>query len=262
MKMYKKLLGLICLRVILVAVGVCSLPLFIIPLRLSVGVNIGNATGIAVALLLVIYGLFLGSINKVIKRWKNHKIMRCFVYLTAAMAGTILLLVIILTSLMLRAMTNEPKGYETVVILGCGVHGEIPSLSLQERLEAALEYLEEHPDAFGVVSGGRGPGENISEAECMYRYLTENGIDGSRIYKEDKSTSTRENLEFSLKVIRENELSEEIAIVTSEYHQYRAGLVAKDLGIQSTAICGKTAKWLLPTYYIRELYGILYQWVF
>ena len=260
--MDKRTIGLICLRVILVAVGVCSLPLFLIPLSLSVGVNIGNATGIAVALLLVVYGLVFKSINKGIIKCLHHKILRYLVYFAGAIAGTILVLVIVLTTLMLRAMGNEPQGNETLVILGCRVYGEVPSLSLRERLEAAFEYLEEHPEAYCVVSGGQGDGENISEAECMYRYLTNSGISGARIFVEDASTTTRENLEFSLAVIRENNLPEEIAIVTSEYHQYRASLVAKELGLTNTAVCGKTAKWLLPTFYIRELYGILYQWMF
>lgn len=249
-------------RIILVAVGIRSLPLFILPLSLSVGVNIGNATGIGVALLAIFYGLFFNRVNQMIRKCKEHRFLRWFVYLAEGVVIVVAGLVVVLTTLMFRAMNNEPKGQETLVVLGCKVRGEVPSLSLQERLDAALEYMLEHPDAYCVVSGGQGPGEDISEAECMYRYLTQNGIDQSRIYKEDKSTSTRENLELSLKVIQENHLSEEIAIVTSEYHQYRASLVAKDLGIQSTAICGKTAKWLFPTYYIRELYGILYQWVF
>lgn len=260
--MMKRMSWTILFRIILVAVGVFSLPLFLLPLSLSVGVNIGNATGIAVALLAVFYGLFFNRVNRLVQKCKENRFLRWFVYFTEGVAILVLGLVIVLTTLMLRAMNNEPKGQETLVVLGCKVRGEIPSLSMQERLDAALEYMQDHPDVYCVVSGGQGPGEDISEAECMYRYLTENGIDGSRIYKEDKSTSTRENLEFSLKVIRENHLSEEIAIVTSEYHQYRASLVAKDLGIESTAICGKTAKWLFPTYYIRELYGILYQWVF
>lgn len=262
MKVCKKSLGLIFLRMILVAVGVCSLPLFLIPLSLSVGVNIGNATGIAVALLLIVYGLFFCTINKGIKKWLHHKVLRYFVYLAGLVASTILILVVILTTLMIRAMNNVPKGHETLVVLGCRVYGERPSLSLQERLDAALVYLEEYQEAYCVVSGGQGDGENISEAECMYRYLTDRGIDGARIFKEDASTTTRENLEFSLVVIEENGLPQEIAIVTSEYHQYRASLVAKELGLTNTAVCGKTAKWLLPTFYIRELYGILYQWVF
>ena len=96
----------------------------------------------------------------------------------------------------------------------------------------------------------------------MYRYLTVKGIDGNRIFKEEESTSTRENIAFSLKVIKENNLSDEIAIATSEYHQYRVSLIAEGLGVENTAVSGRTAVWLFPTFYVRELYAILYELVF
>ncbi len=262
MKILKRINWTIVLRLILVAVGLCSLPLFVIPLSLTVGLNIGNSTGIMVALLLVFYGLFFYKINELRIKWKKKRFVKFLVYSAERIVILVLILVLVMTSLMIHAANNKPEGKETLIVLGCRVYGERASLSLRERLDAAYEYLEAHPQAYCVVSGGQGVGENISEAECMYRYLTDKGIDGSRIYKEDESTTTRENLEFSLQVIRENGLPSNIAIATSEYHQYRAGLIAKALGIENTAVCGKTAKWLFPTFYVRELYGILYEWVF
>ena len=130
---------------------------------------------------------------------------------------------------------------------------------MRERLDAALIYLEENPDSQCIVSGGMGEGEKISEAECMYRYLIKKGIHSSRIIKEDKSTSTRENLRFSKKIIEERGLSKNIAIATSDYHQYRASKIAKTLGFSVGAVPGHTAWLLFPTFYVRELYGILYQ---
>ena len=135
-------------------------------------------------------------------------------------------------------------------------------MSLVERLEAAQIYLEENPDAVCVVSGGQGPGEDISEAECMRRWLVDKGIDDSRIYKEDKSTSTEENIAFSKEVIKENNLNENIAIITSEYHSYRATILAEKNDLAYGTAPGQTAIWLFPTYYIRELYAILAEWIF
>jgi len=172
------------------------------------------------------------------------------------------LLVIVETTLMIKAATNTSDSPATLVVLGCKVNGERPSRMLGERLEAAYEYLNAHPDALCVVSGGKGEDEGISEAECMSRYLVEKGIDESRIYKEDKSTSTRENLQFSYQIIKDNGLNPAVAIVTNEFHEYRAGEIAKKLGIDFSAVSANTNLWLLPTYYIRELYGILYEWVF
>lgn len=262
MKVFRKIKWSMVFRVFLVAVGMCALPLFVIPLLLTVGLNIGNVTGIAVALALIAYGLLYHRINDFRKNWKKKRVIKYLVYGTEFIVGLIIVLALLMTALMIHAAGKAPVGNETLIVLGCRVYGETPSLSLRERLDAAYEYLEANPKAYCVVSGGQGSGENISEAECMYRYLVNKGIDGSRIYKEDASTSTRENLEFSLQVIKENQLPAEIAVATSEYHQYRVGLVAKGLGIENTSVCGQTATWLFPTFYVRELYGILYEWVF
>ncbi len=262
MKMFKRIRWNVIFRVSLVAVGVCALPLFVIPLLLTVGLGIGNVTGITVALVLIMYGLFFHRINELCRNWKKKKYLRFLVYGAEVVVISVFVLAVLMTSLMIHAAGKEPVGNETLIVLGCRVYGEAPSLSLRERLDAAYKYLEENPGTYCVVSGGQGPGENISEAECMYRYLVNKGIDGSRIYIEDVSTSTRENLEFSLQVIKENQLPGEIAVATSEYHQYRVGLVAKGLGMENTAVCGQTAPWLFPTFYVRELYGVLYEWVF
>jgi uncharacterized SAM-binding protein YcdF (DUF218 family) len=119
----------------------------------------------------------------------------------------------------------------------------------------------EHPAADCVVSGGQGDGEDISEAECMYRWLVEKGIDPSRIYKEDQSTSTEENVAFSKEVIEENGLFQKVVIISNEYHIFRAGLIADDHGLVWGAKAARTASWLFPTYYVRELYAILAEWI-
>ena len=213
-------------------------------------------------LILGVYALFMPKVHALLGSWSNQKGKRWLVRAVAAMLGLIAVLVIIETGCMISAANKKPTGSATLVVLGCRVYGERASLSMIERLEAAYSYLQENPEAVCVLSGGKGDGENITEAECMYRYLMDKGIAAERLYKEEASVSTRENLKFSLELITEQGLSPEIAIATSEYHQYRAGLIAKELGIDAAAVNGKTAWWLFPTYYIRELYGILYQWVF
>lgn len=149
-----------------------------------------------------------------------------------------------------------------VIVLGCGVNGTVPSLSLRERLNAAYDYLVTHPDAICVVSGGQGPGEDITEAACMYRELTAMGIDGSRIWQEGRSTSTEENLAFSLAIIEEKtgSIPSHIGIVSSDYHLFRAGLMAGSHGLTVTGIPGHTG-WLplRINYYLREIFGV---WAF
>ncbi len=94
---------------------------------------------------------------------------------------------------------------EYVIILGAQVRGETPTLVLSARIRAAAEYLNDHPNAVAVASGGKGNGENISEAEAIRRGLIRLGIGEERILLEDRSTSTAENLRFSAEVIQRYE---------------------------------------------------------
>lgn len=148
-----------------------------------------------------------------------------------------------------------------LVVLGAGVNGTVPSRSLNERLDAARVYLETHPDAVAIVSGAQGAGEDITEAQCMYNALTGAGIDPSRVWMEPEATSTLENLRFSLALIQEKtgEETGEIAIVSSEYHLYRAGMFARWLGLEAQLVPAKTT--ILPlrwNYYIREIFAVWY----
>ena len=149
-----------------------------------------------------------------------------------------------------------------LIVLGAGVNGTVPSLSLRERLDAAYDYLQEHPNTVCIVSGGQGSGEDITEAECMYRYLTDKGIDPQRIIQEDQATSTKENLTYSMDLIGWEHAST-VGIVSSEYHLYRARLMARDLGIDPIMIPAKTTYLSLRTnYFLREIAAVWYYMIF
>ena len=249
------------MRMFLFFAGAAGFTGLVMPLIKKRILNIGNAAGLAVCMVLMLYALFLPRVNRLIAKWWQCKIGK--IILSIAGFGVVVgvVLVIVMTVCMAKAALTSPSQNATVVVLGCRVYGERPSLILTERMDAAVSYLNENSDAVCIASGGQGQDENISEAECIYRYLVENGIDPARIYIEDQSTSTRENLAFSYEIIRQNALPEEIAIVTNEFHEYRAGVIAGKLGLSYGAVSAKTALWLLPTYYARELFGVLYEWL-
>lgn len=152
-----------------------------------------------------------------------------------------------------------------VIVLGAAVKGETPSLALTERLDAALDYLNAHPDCSAVVSGGQGSGEDISEAEAMKRYLVQNGIAPERIIKEDLSTSTRENLQYSFDIIRSAgaDPEKDAAVVTSEYHIYRTQLIAHSMGVSIKGIPAETTHITVRVnYFIREAFGVVKEKLF
>lgn len=164
------------------------------------------------------------------------------------------------------ASTDDDAEATYVIVLGAGLNGSAPSLSLQERLIAAAEYLAQYPDSIAVVSGGQGAGEDISEAEAMRRWLENSGIAPDRIIMEDKSTSTKENLSFSLELILEREdgeMPEKLAIVSSEYHLCRAKMIARDLGIEPRGVAAKTSlTFIRINYFFREAFALALYLVF
>lgn len=249
------------LRIALIAIGVLGLIWFLTPYAVGRIMNLGNGTGAVIMALIMAYGAFMPKINQAIKKLSAQKIGKVILTGIFVVVAAVILLAGVETAFMIKAATAKPSENATVVVLGCRAYGSRPSIMLASRLDAAYEYLTKHPDAICIVSGGQGPDESMPEAECMYLYLTEKGIAPERIYQENRSTSTRENLLFSQEIIEAEGLNPEIAIVTNEYHEYRAGMVADALEMEHSAVPARTPLWLFPTYYIRELYGIIYEWV-
>ncbi len=153
---------------------------------------------------------------------------------------------------------NDTADYneDYLVVLGCGVRGDTPSLMLRSRLDTALEYIDKNKDCKIIVSGGKGLDEDISEAEAMYIYLTKRGVDGSRIIREDRSTSTTENYRFSNELAGGELKTKSVAIITTDFHIYRAESLARMQGINAAHI-GSDTEWynILPSY-LRELLAI------
>ena len=201
--------------------------------------------------------------------WQNRRkskwIRGCLIILSVC-TGLGLLAALFTGFLIARAGFGDLKTEcSYVVVLGAGVNGTAPSLSLRERLDAAYNYLSSHPDSICIVSGGQGGGEDISEAECMYRDLTARGISPDRVWKEDQATNTRENLPFSLALIQERtgKAPDHIGVVSSEYHLYRAVKFAQELGITASGIPARTT-WLSlrVNYFLREIAAVWFYTLF
>lgn len=148
-----------------------------------------------------------------------------------------------------------------VIVLGAGVNGDTPSLSMLNRLRTALSYLEAHRDCVAVVTGGQGKGENITEAEAMARWLRDQGIEEHRIIQENRASNTKENIVYSFELIPDADKAT-IAVVSSEYHLCRAEAMARAIGHTLYGIPAHTTRPLLMVnHFIREALGMAHFWL-
>ncbi len=116
---------------------------------------------------------------------------------------------------------------ETMLILGCQVHPWGPSILLRDRLDEALDYLEDHPDMTVIVSGGKGSDEHASEAQVMRDYLVEKGIGSERVLVEDQSHNTFQNIIYSAQLMQEQGIDPEqgVLMVSNGFHLTRARML-------------------------------------
>ena len=159
-----------------------------------------------------------------------------------------------------EASFGDPREQvQYIVVLGAKVRNDGPSVSLWDRIYSAADYLEAHPGTVAIVSGGQGPDEPMTEARAMYEKLVELGIDESRIWLEEEASSTWGNLVFSLDLIEEKtgERPTKLGILSSEYHLFRAGLLAKEAGVEAVGIPAHTSRLSqLINHFMREVAGV------
>lgn len=245
-------------RLILIALSLLGFWIFFLPLF---GGILNAANGIAMAGFLVLAAIFLwwpGFLGLLrwfwARRWGKLLLLLSGVGLLALALAVLVLCGKVISRL--RAVPPAPC--PTVIVLGCQVRGTAPSLLLSYRIDAAAAYLKANPGSVAILSGGRGGGENISEAECMYRGLSARGIDPARLYKEEQAATTLENLRFSKAVMEREGLRGPVALVSSDVHICRAEEMAEDLGLRACGLAAKTSWYSRPTYILREALGLLY----
>lgn len=162
-------------------------------------------------------------------------------------------------------MTALPA--DAVIVLGAGVNGTEPSLSLRTRLDAALDYLERWPEIPVVLTGGQGYGEEITEAACMYAYLTEHGVDPQRLILEEHAGNTSENFSFSWEKLEQvgiDPARATVALVSNDFHIARARLIAQKQGYGHTVGVPAPLPWLHleVNYFLREAFAVVKSLVF
>ena len=235
-------------QVALLVAGGCLTANGIYLLYLS-NMNIGTIATLLLGLILLFSGICINGLVKVIPKW-----------IKSVFLSGLLIMMMYISFLIIYGATEDATYQEDVIIvLGCGIRGEQVTESLRQRLDRAIDYYYENPDAIIVVSGGQGPQEDISEALAMERYLLSKGIPTDKIIKEQLSTNTYENFKYSKEILDDYfKDTYSIVYVTNDYHTFRAGVIARSVGFENITYCSAATSWHTKVSSgLRECVGIL-----
>lgn len=226
-------------------------------LALITNLNFGCVITFVIGLILNFYGLFFEKINTKTRygflKWAKYIIFIAFVFLTCLITFTSIY----------GQFDNVTYNEDAVIVLGAGIRGDKVTMPLAHRLDKAIEYFSKNPDVIIVVSGGKGFHEDVTEAFAMEEYLLDKKIPKNKIIKEEKSTSTFENMVFSKRILDEYfNKSYNTVIVTNGFHIFRASQIAKKAKLNATHLHAKLDWYTVPLNYLRESFGVMKFWVF
>lgn len=181
-----------------------------------------------------------------------------YLYFECMMLGTM-----VADTIAARYEPKKDKDY--IIVLGCAIRKDgTPTPLLRGRLDRALTFARMQEAKSGkaptfVLSGGQGPDECVSEAECMRRYLAAQGVPEERMILEDRSTDTTENMKNSKEIIFARNEAAVVAFSTTNFHVFRSGIKARQVNLRALGM-GCKAKWYFwPNAAIREFVGLLTQ---
>ena len=244
-------------------IPLCFLSLFIcisnIVLLMREGFRLHNFLGF------IFLGIYLIITNILWYRFSNVSLeltpLLKFVRLFLCYFECTILAIWIMGYAVLQIKADYDKDY--VIILGCSISrkGKLRPL-IKGRVNRAIHFVWEQEwnsekTAMYVPSGGQGSDEPMSEGSAMEMYLISHGAEENEVFPEKRSKNTRENISFSRKIIDEMKENARIAIVTTNYHVLRSGMIARSEKIDAQMIGSGTKWYFWPNAFFRETVAIM-----
>ncbi|PFN04485.1 MULTISPECIES: YdcF family protein [Bacillus cereus group] len=166
-----------------------------------------------------------------------------------------------LTAYFLYQFNRPRRNQDFIIVLGSGlINDKVPPL-LASRINKAIDFYWKQaavttPPTI-IFSGGQGPDEKLPEAEAMQKYAVEKGIPIEHTVQENRSVNTYQNMLFSKKIMDSLKDKYRSIFTTNNFHLFRAGLYARQAGLNSQGIGSKTAFYYWPNAMIREYIAIV-----
>ena len=130
----------------------------------------------------------------------------------------------------LASRRDEARSADAIVVLGAAQFNGVPSSILRARLDHAYDLYEQDLAPVIVVTGGKQPGDEFTEAGASAAYLHSKGVPDSDILREVNGTSSFESLAAASGFLKERDI-QTVLLVSDPFHSFRIDAISDELGL-------------------------------
>ena len=129
--------------------------------------------------------------------------------------------------------SSMPLERRAALVLGAKTQDNVMSNALRARVDYAIELYQTGQVGAVIFTGGfrdKDPAREQSESALARDYAVQRGVPTQRIWIEQRSTTTLENLREAQAIVNAQGFAQ-VALVSDRWHLARAQAMARDLGL-------------------------------
>jgi len=127
---------------------------------------------------------------------------------------------------------DDARRAQAIVVLGAAQFNGKPSKVLSARLDHAADLYKRGLAPLIVVTGGKQPGDNFTEAQASANYLAQHGVPGGAIERETTSSNSYDELAATARFLHARDIND-VVLVSDPFHAYRINAIAHDVGLDA-----------------------------
>ena len=129
---------------------------------------------------------------------------------------------------------------QAIIVLGAAQYNGRPSPVLAARLDHAIDLYREKIAPVIVVTGGRQPGDQYTEAGAGADYLHQHGVPDNAILRETTGRTSWESLQAAARFLTSRHL-QHVVLVSDPYHSERISAIAHEVGLAAVTSPTRTS---------------------
>jgi uncharacterized SAM-binding protein YcdF (DUF218 family) len=169
------------------------------------------------------------------------RLLKLAIRVTVVLVGIVIVYIAVtFVQVWMAARRDGARPSQAIIVLGAAQYNGRPSPVLAARLDHAIDLYRENIAPVIVVTGGRQPGDQYTEAGASADYLHEHGIEDRAILRETTSRTSWESLEAAARFLKSRDIIR-VVLVSDPYHSERISAIAHDVGLDAVTSPTRTS---------------------